>query len=230
MITIGNVNTFDGSKKQFSIDKSPDACPLCHSAVQPKYLDIAHFKEGESRKLELLFQCHHAECQSFFIAQYFETRHDRALNRYFLHDCVPTEPLTQIFPRNIQKISPSFCEIADQAEKAELYGLKLVAGPGYRKALEFLIKDFLCRLHPSDAERIRTVQLGSCISDYVPDGRLKSMAVRAAWLGNDETHYVRKWADKDLDDLKNLIELTVHWIGMEEVTESIKKAMPDGKK
>lgn len=27
---------------------------------------------------------------------------------------------------------------------------------------------------------------------------------RAAWLGNDETHYVRKWPEKDVKDLKSL--------------------------
>ena len=30
-----------------------------------------------------------------------------------------------------------------QAETAEKYGLTLVCGPGYRKALEFLIKDYV---------------------------------------------------------------------------------------
>ena len=41
------------------------------------------------------------------------------------------------------------------------------------------------------------------------------MAKRATWLGNDETHYFRKWEDKDLSDLKKLIEMTVHFISMD---------------
>jgi len=53
--------------------------------------------------------------------------------------------------------------------------------------------------------------------------------VRAVWLGNDETHYLRKWEQKDLTDLKNLIGLTVHWIEMEELTETVMKDMPAGK-
>lgn len=43
---------------------------------------------------------------------------------------------------------------------------------------------------------------------------IKEMAKRAVWLGNDETHYVRKWEDKDIQDLKNLIDLTVYFISM----------------
>jgi hypothetical protein len=41
---------------------------------------------------------------------------------------------------------------------------------------------------------------------------VKACAKRAAWLGNDETHYVRKWTDKDVRDLKILITLTINWI------------------
>jgi hypothetical protein len=56
------------------------------------------------------------------------------------------------------------------------------------------------------------------------------MDKRAAWLGNDETHYVRKWEDKDLNDQKSLIEVTVHWIEMEAITNKILSEMPGGKK
>jgi hypothetical protein len=51
------------------------------------------------------------------------------------------------------------------------------------------------------------------------------MAERATWLGNDETHYVRKWEDKDINDLKILIKVTLHWIEMELLTEQYKTEM-----
>ena len=38
-----------------------------------------------------------------------------------------------------------------------------------------------------------------------------------------------KWVGKDLD-LKNLIELTVHWIEIEEHTKDVVEDMPKGKK
>lgn len=59
---------------------------------------------------------------------------------------------------------------------------------------------------------------------------VKTTAERAAWIGNDETHYARRWEDKDLDDLKTLIELTVHWIEMEIMTKKMLGDMPQGKK
>jgi hypothetical protein len=56
------------------------------------------------------------------------------------------------------------------------------------------------------------------------------MAQRAVWLGNDETHYERRWEDKDIDDLKRLITLTVNWIHNDLLTEAVIADMPAGKK
>ena len=53
------------------------------------------------------------------------------------------------------------------------------------------------------------------------------MAKRAAWLGNDETHYLRKWEGKDLDELKRLIELTIRWIEMVELSDGYIEEMPE---
>jgi len=149
---------------------------------------------------------------------------------FLLHSCLPFVPSETAFSEHIRTISPSFCAIVSEAKNAERQGWKLVAGPGYRKALEFLIKDYLCLLHPTDADNIKSTQLGPCINRYVANDSVKATAERAAWIGNDETHYVRKWDDKDLDDLKILIELTVHWIEMEMMTKKILKDMPTGKK
>ena len=52
------------------------------------------------------------------------------------------------------------------------------------------------------------------------------MASRSAWLGNDQTHYVQRFEDKDINDMKNFIKASVYWISMELITEealSIKK-------
>lgn len=209
------------------IDKYPDACPLCNHGVEPKNQGLAHITmDGETeRRLEIVFQCPRERCQSFFIARYYPR-----YGRLWLRECVPLEPKDEFFSEHIRKISPEFCVIANQAHKAEGQGWNLIAGPGYRKALEFLIKDYLCRLCPDDADKIKRIQLGPCIENYVDNERVKSIAARAAWIGNDETHYVRKWEDKDLEDLKKLIRLTLHWIEMEEETNSVVKDMPQGKK
>lgn len=55
-------------------------------------------------------------------------------------------------------------------------------------------------------------QYKQCVQKFITEPSIKLMAERATWLGNDGAHYVRKWEDKDLQDLKNLIDLTVYFI------------------
>jgi hypothetical protein len=128
----------------------------------------------------------------------------------------------------IKELSQSFYEIYNQAFAAEQMGLDQVCGVGYRKALEFLIKDYLISLNPDKGDKIKNKFLGNCIKDDVTDTNIKIVAERAAWLGNDETHYVRKWDSKDVSHLKGLINLCLHWIEAEVNTKKILAEMPEG--
>jgi hypothetical protein len=216
----------DGEKTPVSIDKWPDHCPICHSGIEALKQSVpAHV--GVDQKVEIVFRCPRERCQSFFITRYYPFSYT-GVHRY--NRSVPFEQFDTEFSEHVQKISPQYCKIANEALKAEEQGFELIAGPGYRKALEFLVKDYLCLARPDDAERIKKVQLGPCIAQYVDHEKIKATAARAAWLGNDETHYERKWEEKDLEDLKKLIQLTVLWIEMEEMTASVIKEMPEGRK
>lgn len=129
------------------------------------------------------------------------------------------------FEEGIAAISPSFVEIHSQVQEAEGLGLTTLVGIGYRKAIEFLIKDYLVRTLPDKKEAIRQATLGQCINNYVSDPKVKVCAERATWLGNDETHYVRTWLDKDLQDLKVLIKLTQYWISSDILTSDYGRNM-----
>ena len=100
-----------------------------------------------------------------------------------------------------------------------------IAGVGYRKALEFLVKDYCSSKSPEDAEAIKKTMLGPCIDRFVSDENIKDCAKLATWLGNDETHYIRRWEDKDINDLKALIELTASWIQTSIKTDSYRASM-----
>jgi hypothetical protein len=151
------------------------------------------------------------------------------MNQFVLSESVPLTVETSKSDDTIQKISPDFVSVYREAEEAELRNLRLVCGPGYRKALEFLIKDYVIKLNSDKADEIKKLNLGNCIADFVKNDKINKVAARAVWLGNDETHYLRKWEGKDLQDLKSLIALTVHWIEMEELTEATIKDMPEGR-
>lgn len=58
------------------------------------------------------------------------------------------------FDAKLKKVSPQFVKVYNQALKAEEFSLDEIAGLGYRKALEFLIKDFAIYNNPEKAEWI----------------------------------------------------------------------------
>ena len=113
------------------------------------------------------------------------------------------------FSDNIKSLSPDFCKIYNESYRAEQQGLTEICGMGYRKALEFLIKDYAISLNPNNSEEIKRKMLGQCINDYMENDKLKALARASSWLGNDETHYVRQNIDYSLKDLKNFISATV---------------------
>ena len=113
---------------------------------------------------------------------------------------------------------------------AEKRDLNEICGLGYRKALEFLIKDYLIKIYPNEEEKIKqNHRLDNVIETYVTDQRVKFLAKRAAWLGNDQAHYTQKWEDKDINDLKSLINTSLYWISAEKELEHYREEMPDGR-
>ncbi len=114
-------------------------------------------------------------------------------------------------------------------ESAEAFQLRLrqVAGPGYRKAFEFLIKDYAKSNAQHKATEIEAMFSGNVVKEFVSDLRIQAVAKRCLWLGNDETHYMRKWTDHDIHDLVTLIKLTSKWIEIEQLSQSYMDSMPD---
>jgi hypothetical protein len=172
--------------------------------------------------LEVCYQCPNLECEELFISYFYRNETDMLT----FGRSLPLIPEPAIFADPIKYISNSFCEIYDEAQKAEQFGLTQVCGVGYRKALEFLIKDYSIRNNSAEKSVIEASFLGKCINVYVTDPKIKQVAERAVWLGNDETHYQRRWVGKDLHDLKVMIRLVPHWIEAEHLTAEALNSMP----
>ncbi|OME10147.1 hypothetical protein BSK47_31225 [Paenibacillus odorifer] len=201
-----------------SVDRYPDKCPICNVVLEPKIIYAGYFQEGDS---EIVFMCTRRECQSLFISYYYSGY----IDEWQYRRSAPHNLLTPEFSGEINELSPLFKEIYGQAYTADNSGLNHVAGMGYRKALEFLIKDYLINFLEKEREVIEKKLLGKCIKDDVDNSNIKLVAERAVWIGNDETHYVRKWETKDISDLKKLIDVTVHWISSEIITKRVIEEM-----
>ena len=222
-----SINDRNGTQHNCHLDTIPDACPLCHRGIQP--IDMSWNCILDGSLIERVFMCPLRSCQHLFIARYKKNPNS---GYFFLNQTTPTEPRNYSHAPELQQISKDFCEIYNQAQKSEQLGFALVSGPGYRKALEFLVKDYLTLLQPTDdgKKEVAELALMPCIRKFVTDARMKATAERATWLGNDETHYIRKWEDKDLQDMKKFIQLTCFWIQSEHLTKTGVEDMPQGKR
>ncbi len=217
-----------GTVNNCQLDTIPDSCPICHRGIKPIDPNWNSHSDTSPIVIERVFICPLRSCQRLFIGRYHKNSNS---GYFFLKQTAPTEPQNYSPPPELQQISKDFCEIYNQAQKAEQLGLDLVSGPGYRKALEFLVKDYLTSLQSTVEARTEVAELAlmPCIKNYVTDARMRATAERATWLGNDETHYIRKWEGKDLQDMKKFIQLTCFWVQSEHLTKVGVEDMPQGR-
>lgn len=196
----------------------PSICPICNHNIEPIYLNNNMFQlnETDNGLLFIFFRCPH--CNNCFITSYnviflrIDSGGYRRYKQEALISSSPSKFKKQEFEKCINTVSPSFVKIYNQALEAEHYNLDEIAGIGYRKALEFLIKDYCIFKNPLEIDTISKKPLAQCIENYIDDNRLKKTAKASAWLGNDETHYIKKFEDKDINDLKRFINTTVYFI------------------
>lgn len=199
------------------VKQLPMECPYCHLSQIPSM----HTAFLSSRRDFFIF----CVCANLHCGTAFNVMYNSDVEKY-----TPIKQAllkTKEFNDVIKEISPLFCEIYNQAYSSEQMELDQICGVGYRKALEFLIKDYLISLYPDNKSEIINKFLGKCIKENIADTRIKTVAERAAWLGNDETHYVRKWENKDVSHLKGLIDLCLHWIEAEINHKQILEEMPE---
>lgn len=193
-----------------------DKCLQCNQIISPKVVDLYTFdsKTSSSLNIGVLLFCQN--CKHFFVREYnayicgnhFEVKNE--ITKPYDLEC------NIHVSENINEISPRFKEIYSQSAKAESCNLYEICGPGYRKALEFLIRDFAKYINPEKKEAIdHTVQLGQVINNFYDEKKLPvftPIIKMASAIGNDETHYTRKWENQGIDDLKQHIVLATNII------------------
>lgn len=205
------------------IERKSVKCPFCGVINIPEYLFLKNVERSDF--FNVFTQCTNPTCRNMFITQFSTVGVRKPVFTKILPTALPEK---RTFSNIISELSPNFCEIYNQAYIAEQTNLMQICGTGYRKSLEFLIKDYLISTLPEDQhEAIKNKFLNNCIRDNISNINIKTVASRAVWLGNDETHYTRKWEDKDINDLKSIIELTLHWIESEIRTQKLLEDMPE---
>lgn len=202
------VQTDSNFKQEVFVD---NICPNCSKPTNPQvvsqgYNEIMPGKDSIYVTLRCL-GCYHYWVEEFV----------RELDRGGFYDTTHIKVKTQLpsdipISNDLELISPVGKEIYVQSLKAEQEHLDLTAGIGYRKALEFFVKDFSILTNPDKKEKITNMLLKQVIEDYIEDEDLKTFALASTYIGNDEGHYYRKNPDKNLADLKKYIHGVIYYL------------------
>lgn len=219
LITPFSVNSGSGTET-FELPL-PTQCPNCSVAYSDEplasyYVKSENFYGDDEISVYAIYFCPH--CNSLFLVHYqiFDRMH--SYERYQSGCITHTYPAPSSktnFTDRIKALSPKFIEIYHQSEKAEDDGLSEICGMGYRKSLEFLIKDYAISFNPDKESDIAKSQLSPCIKEYIENKHIKSLATASAWIGNDETHYTRKHEDYNIEHLKLFISAVVSYVDSE---------------
>ena len=116
----------------------------------------------------------------------------------------------KLFSDDIQRLFPDFVEIYHQSEEAENYNLTRICGMGYRKAIEFLVKDYCRLLDPNSKDSILKDTLINSI-EILDNPLMVKLANKCRLLGNDETHIVTRYAE-GVKELKLFISSLVNTV------------------
>lgn len=219
-------NGIYGSSKTMLPVILPAECPCCGHIFATDLAPIIalnNIKDDKQTdcKVISIYRC--TNCNEFFVVHSKNHCKCGLLHHFGLYDedncsvenihIYPFDMLKTEFETDIMILSPDFVKIY-QAELAEKQSLSSICGMGYRKALEFLIRDYCIHFHPDKTMEIDSKPLAIKISDYVADTDIKCLAEGAVWLENDP--------DNMIDDIKLFINVAVVKIHAELVAESVK--------
>jgi len=205
----------------------PNICPHCHVINEPHLKTALNCKNDKKEdELITIWQCSNKKCYRLFAADYRRRDSNSFVFNRFLNGLPKgpdwPKPILELKSGNQnpegEKISSKFIKTYLQSLEAQNYGLDELAGMGYRKSIEYLVKDWAIQKHPDKKEIIEKSWLGGVIKDYYT-GDLKEILERATWLGNDQAHYNKLFEEYDIEILKELIDLI-----MVELDREYKKA------
>lgn len=191
--------------------EKPSMCPICHTSFGGDYVS-AHIIPRVNLVDTLYVSYFCSCCSKLFFSKYSKQSYN---SDYVYQLSFPQTQQDKTFSKYIVALSPNFVKIYNEALQAETEGLTEICGLGYRKSLEFLIKDYLSLQLPDDTDEIAKTPLGKLIKEKIENRNIKILAERCAWLGNDETHYIRKHEDYNVQDLKRFLDSIITYIDSE---------------
>jgi hypothetical protein len=154
----------NGNPAELLIEESVDFCPFC-LRTQNLNRENVFVIDNPFEAASIVYRCNTRDCQNPFLVKY---ECDPMDGIYKVHSIYPQQKFRRrTFPDAVENISPAFVSIYNEALSAENSNLKEVAGAGYRKALEFLIKDYCISEKNAEENKVKSSPLMRCIEDHI---------------------------------------------------------------
>ncbi len=194
-----NGNEFSVNYK-FSYQK-PAICPYCGTGTDATITGKSNFiLDG---KVLIASTCRCTACSKTFFFACASDGEGYAPNVCLYPDITFTPYKNDIF----SSVSERFITMYNQALQSEFVGNIELAAIGYRSSLEILIKDFATKELNKPFEEVAKKSLCNAIGEYLNQPDLVSTADVIRILGNDYTHYQRKYPEHDFELLKGYMEI-----------------------
>lgn len=201
------------------LDK-PNVCPYCGvtiDSVHKETKEITYSSSDIKRVYIVVFQCTNDTCNKYHFAVYLS-------KTIYGGGGSQTATLAYVYPnsppqglmKSINEISPSCAKIYNQAIDSEQKGLDELVGIGIRKALDFLLYDMGERYYKEESafNNNPKTTLMDRVKKFIDNPKVVSLATASAWLGNDFTHPIRRHPDKEVAELKAIMESLVYHVDM----------------
>lgn len=184
----------------------PKTCPHCHREILPNV--ITEYCDDTSGSLF----CNCDLCKKTFLI-YVEKLYKS-----------PKKNNIVIYPRSIDylnlsdiiyQISSRFVDIYNQAMITNNMKLNLVSGPAFRKAFEYLVKDYAIYKNPKSANKIKSYKVIKVINEFLNFEPLNLLLEASNIIGNDETHYEKRYDELSVEELIQFINSIIKYIDYE---------------
>lgn len=209
------VTTVGGA--EYRIYELPTFCPRCRKNAIPRILGPVAIDIDDDGFVEWIvgvpLSC--GRCNRGYVAEYYGNQSEFDPDDLSYLGTVPEAEPHVAVSEALTKISPSFAKVYDEAVAAQATGLEELSGAGYRRALEFLVKDYLISKEPSKEEQFRSMPLGVCIRDHIDLPEVQELAKEALDIGNDFVHFTQ-YGKREVQELRGLINLVWRWIELQE--------------
>lgn len=191
--------------------KMPKYCPVCGEKQVPQQVKSFLFPPKKGKQYgSVCYEC--SSCGNYYIVTYDIVRKEKA---GFVGSFCPEIRAPKFYDDVLGKLSSKYLIACQQAMNAEFRGDLELAAIGYRSALECVVKDYAIKELGKPSEEVVGKSLFAAIGEYLSEQKeLLNTADVVRLLGNDYTHYERKYPEYDFDLLKQYFNIFTAFLRM----------------